>query len=153
MASSSSNVTSRKVFVNLSVKDLASSVAFWTTLGFEFDARFTDEHAACMLLSDEGFVMLLDEPRFKDFTKKAIAVAATHTEVINALSAGSREEVDELVRRALANGGKPANDPIDYGFMYSTSFFDLDGHHWEVMWMEPAAVEQGPEAYMAAQQG
>ena len=140
----SPNGTSRKVFVNLSVKDLGASIGFWTALGFEFDARFTDDHATCMLLSEEAFVMLLDEPRFKDFTRKDIAVAATHTEVINAFSADSREVVDELVNRALAGGGKPANDPIDYGFMYGWSFQDLDDHQWEVIWMDPAALENGP---------
>jgi len=132
---------SRKVFINLPVKDLAASVNFWTSLGFEFDPQFTDEHATCMLLNGDAFVMLLDESRFKDFTTKDIANATTHTEVINAVSAGSRDEVDALVHKALAAGGKPSNDPMDYGFMYGWSFQDLDDHLWEVIWMDPAAEQ------------
>jgi len=132
---------SRKVFINLPVKDLAASIDFWTSLGFEFDPQFTDEHATCMLLNGDAFVMLLDESRFKDFTTKDIANATTHTEVINAVSAGSRDEVDALVHKALAAGGKPSNDPMDYGFMYGWSFQDLDDHLWEVIWMDPAAEQ------------
>ena len=132
---------SRKVFINLPVKDLAASIDFWTSLGFEFDPQFTDEHATCMLLNGDAFVMLLDESRFKDFTTKDIANATTHTEVINAVSAGSRDEVDALVHKALTAGGKPSNDPMDYGFMYGWSFQDLDDHLWEVIWMDPAAEQ------------
>ena len=131
----------RKVFIHLPVKDLTASVSFWTSLGFEFDPRFTDEHATCMVLNSDAFVMLLDEPRFKDFTTKDLADAATHTEVINAVSADSRAEVDALVHRALGAGGKPSNDPMDYGFMYGWSFQDLDDHLWEVIWMDPAAEQ------------
>jgi uncharacterized protein len=134
-------VPARKVFINLPVKDLAASVTFWSSIGFDFDPQFTDEHATCMLLNGDAFVMLLDEPRFKDFTTKAITNAATHTEVINAVSADSREDVDALVHKALAAGGKPSNDPMDYGFMYGWSFQDLDGHLWEVIWMDPAAQQ------------
>lgn len=130
-----------KVFINLSVKDLPATVAFWTALGFEFDQRFTDDHATCMVLSDAAFVMLLDEPRFRDFIKKDIADASSHTEVIVALSAESRGEVDQLVHSALDAGGTAANDPMDYGFMYGWSFQDLEGHQWEVIWMDPSAVE------------
>jgi predicted lactoylglutathione lyase len=133
--------TSRKVFINLSVADLPKSVQFWTALGFQFNPQFTDEHATCMILSDEAFVMLLDRQRFSDFTKKDIANARNHTEVITALSAESREEVDVLVKGAFAAGAAPANDPMDYGFMYGWSFQDLDGHQWEVIWMDPAAAD------------
>ncbi|MDO9175390.1 MAG: glyoxalase [Actinomycetota bacterium] len=132
---------SRKAFINLSVRNLPETIRFWTALGFEFDHRFTDDHATCMVLSDDAFVMLLDEPRFRDFVKKDIADASTHTEVIVALSAESRDEVDQLVRAALVAGGTTANDPMDYGFMYGWSFQDLDMHQWEVIWMDPAAVE------------
>ena len=134
--------TSRKIFVNLAVKDLGRSVDFFEQLGFEFDSRFTDEQATCMIISDEAFVMLLVEDRFKDFTTKAIADPATVTEAIVALSAESREQVDELADRALAAGGSPANDPIEMDFMYGRSFHDPDGHLWELIWMDPAALER-----------
>ncbi len=134
--------TSRKIFVNLAVKDLKRSVDFFERLGFEFDSRFTDEQATCMIISDEAFVMLLVEARFKDFTTKAIADPATETEAIVALSAESREQVDELADRALASGGSPANDPIEVDFTYGRSFHDPDGHLWELIWMDPAALER-----------
>ena len=134
--------TSRKIFVNLAVEDLARSVDFFTKLGFSFDPRFTDEQATCMVVSDEAFVMLLVEDRFKDFTKKELADPATQTEAILAVSAESRESVDELADKALEAGGSPANDPLDTGSMYGRSFHDPDGHLWEVVWMDPSAVEQ-----------
>ncbi|MGH3137100.1 MAG: VOC family protein [Gaiellaceae bacterium] len=132
----------RKIFVNVAVEDLDRSVEFFTTLGFEFDPRFTDETATCMVISDEAFVMLLVESKFKEFTKKELVDASAQTEAILAVSAESREAVDELADAALAAGGSAANDPMDYGFMYGRSFNDLDGHLWEVMWMDPAAIEQ-----------
>jgi uncharacterized protein len=135
-------VPSRKVFINLSVKHLPNSVEFWRTLGFAFDPQVTDEHAACMVLNDDAYVMLLDEARFKDFTTKDIADAANHTEVINALSADSRDEVDALVAKAFAAGAQRSNAPMDYGFMYGASFQDLDGHLWEILWIDPAAQPQ-----------
>jgi predicted lactoylglutathione lyase len=130
----------RKIFVNLAVQDLDKSVDFFTQLGFAFDPNFTDASATCMIISDEAFVMLLVADRFSDFTKKELCDTATHTEVILALSADSREQVDELVNKALAAGGQPANDPMDEGFMYGWSFQDLDGHLWEVIHMEPSAL-------------
>jgi predicted lactoylglutathione lyase len=130
---------SRKVFINLPVRDLKRSIEFFTRLGFEFDPKFTDQNATCMILSEEAFVMLLVEPRFKDFTKKQLSDATSATEAIFALSATSRAEVDELVKTAIAAGGTHAMDPMDHGFMYGWSFYDLDGHHWEVFWMDPAA--------------
>ena len=130
----------RKMFVNLPVKDLTRSVDFFTRLGFTFDPAFTDEQATCMVVSDEAFVMLLVEPRFKDFATRDIADASSATEVIIAVSASSREEVDHLADTALGAGGSPAKDPMDMGFMYGRSFSDLDGHSWEVMWMDPQAV-------------
>ncbi len=139
--------SSRKIFVNLAVKDLGKAVDFFTELGFSFNPQFTDEQATCMIVSDEAFVMLLVEDRFKDFTKKEIVDSTTHTEAIVALSAESREQVDELVNKALAAGGQPANDPMDHGFMYGWSFQDLDGHLWEVIWMDPSAVQgEAPSA-------
>ncbi|MDQ3994381.1 MAG: VOC family protein [Actinomycetota bacterium] len=138
--------SSRKIFVNLAVKDLSRSVQFFTQLGFSFDPRFTDEQATCMIVSDEAFVMLLVESRFKDFTKKELCDPATHTEAILAVSAESPEQVDELVYKALAAGGQPANEPMDHGFMYGSSFQDLEGHLWEVIWMDPDALQASPLA-------
>ena len=132
----------RKIFVNLAVNDLDRSVEFFTKLGFTFDPRFTDETATCMIVSDEAFVMLLVENRFKDFTKKELSDPTTQTEAIIALSAESREQVDELAERALGAGGSPANDPMEMGFMYGRSFQDPDGHLWEVFWMDPSAIGQ-----------
>jgi uncharacterized protein len=134
--------SSRMIFVNLAVKDLGRAVDFFTGLGFSFDPRFTDESATCMIVSDQAFVMLLVEDRFRDFTKKELADPATHTEAILAVSAESREEVDEFADKALAAGGRPANDPIDMDFMYGRSFHDPDGHLWEVVWMDPSAIEE-----------
>ena len=132
----------RKIFVNLGVKDLARSVEFFAKLGFSFDPRFTDESATCMIVSDEAYVMLLVESRFQDFTKKQLADPATQTEAILSVSAESRDAVDELADTALEAGGSPANDPMDHGFMYGRSFNDPDGHLWEVLWMDPSAIEQ-----------
>ena len=131
---------SRKIFVNLAVKNLAKSVAFFTKLGFAFDPQFTSDEAACMIVSDEAFVMLLLETRFKDFTKKEICDSETHTEAILALSAESREQVDELVNAAFEAGGAPANAPLEDLPMYGWSFQDLDGHLWEVIWLDPVAI-------------
>jgi predicted lactoylglutathione lyase len=132
----------RKIFVNLPVKSLEKSVDFFTRLGFEFNPQFTDERATCMVLSDEAYVMLLVEDFFATFTQKDICDSTTHVEAIFALSADSREQVDELVDAALAAGAQPASDPIDHGFMYGGSFQDLDGHLWEVIWMDPGHIRQ-----------
>lgn len=129
------------IFVNLPVKDLETSKAFWGELGYSFNPQFTDENAACLVFSDTVFAMLLTEARFKDFTKKDITDAVTSTEVILALSADSRERVDELVDAALAAGGSPFNDPQDLGFMYGRSFQDPDHHLWEVIWMDVEAMQ------------
>lgn len=134
---------STKIFVNLPVNDLEKSKEFFTRLGYSFNPQFSDENAACLVISDEIFAMLLVEPFFKSFTKKEIADSRTSTEVMIALSAESREQVDDLTDKALAAGGQPAGDPQDHGFMYGRSFYDLDDHHWEVVWMDPAAAQQG----------
>jgi uncharacterized protein len=131
---------SRKIFVNLAVRELTRTMEFFRKLGFEFDPHFTDDKAACMIISSEAYVMLLAELFFKTFTKREICNTATHTEALLALSCGSRAEVDELVHKAIAAGGKQALDPADHGFMYGWSFYDLDGHHWEVLWMAPKAI-------------
>ncbi|MEC5179978.1 VOC family protein [Arthrobacter sp. CG_A4] len=127
-----------QMYLNLPVKDLHKSVEFFTGLGFSFNPAFTDENATCMIINDDAFVMLLVEGFFKTFTTKAIADARTTTESIMAFSVDSREAVDEMVRKALTSGGTPSQEVQDYGFMYSHSFQDPDGHLWEVMWMDPA---------------
>lgn len=118
---------SRKLFVNLPVRDLKQSMEFFTKLGFAFNPQFTDEKAACMIISEEAFAMLLLEPFFKGFTKKELCDTARQTEALFALSCSSRAEVDEMVKTAVAAGGTHAIDPTDQGFMYGWSFYDLDG--------------------------
>lgn len=132
-----------KIFVNLAVKDLQKSIAFFTRLGFSFNAQFTDDTATCMIVGDDIFVMLLTESKFKTFTPKQLCDATKSTEVLVCLSAESREKVDDMIRRAVAAGGTTYNKPQDHGFMYAHGFQDLDGHIWEIMWMDPAAVQQG----------
>jgi predicted lactoylglutathione lyase len=132
---------SRSIFVNLAVRDLDKSKAFFAALGFTFNAQFTDEKAGCMVLSDKGYVMLLTEPFFRGFTKKEPCDTSRNTETMLALSCESRAEVDELVRKAIDAGGSHAMDSQDHGFMYAWSFYDLDGHHWEVLWMDPSAIQ------------
>ncbi|CAN5220481.1 VOC family protein [soil metagenome] len=132
----------RKLFVNLPVANLDKSVEFFTKLGFTFDARFTDENASAMIVSDDAVVMLLVQDRCKDFTKKQLVDATKHTEAILALSAASREDVDAFANTALEARGAPANDPMEMDFMYGRSFQDLDGHIWEIFWMNPSALEQ-----------
>jgi predicted lactoylglutathione lyase len=131
---------SKKVFVNLPVADLAKSMAFFRAVGYEFNPQFTDETAACMVISEHNYAMLLTHARFGDFTPKAIADARKTTEVLVAISYDSRPEVDEVVRKAVAAGGSIYNQPQDHGFMYAHGFQDLDGHIWEVFWMDPAAA-------------
>ncbi|PSN10268.1 glyoxalase/bleomycin resistance/extradiol dioxygenase family protein [filamentous cyanobacterium CCT1] len=130
----------RKIFVNLPIKNLDQSVEFFTQLGFSFNPQFTDETATCMVVSDDIFVMLLTEEKFKMFTPKPICDATKNTEVLVCLSCENREEVDTLVRKALAAGGTTYKDPQDHGFMYGHGFQDLDGHIWELMYMDPSAV-------------
>lgn len=132
----------RRLFVNLPVKDLERSVRFFTALGFEFDARFTDENATCMIIGTDCFAMLLVEKFFATFTDKPIADASRQVEVINAIALDSRAAVDAMAEQALASGGSAFSEPKDYGFMYQRSFQDPDGHLWEVFVMEgepPAA--------------
>jgi uncharacterized protein len=132
---------SRKLFVNLPIKSMEKSRAFFKSLGFSFNPQFTNEQGACMVISaDHSFVMLLVEPFFKTFIKKPIADAGNMTEVIVCLSCDSRAEVDALVKMAVAAGGKTPNAPQDHGFMYGHGFEDLDGHLWELVWMDPNAA-------------
>jgi uncharacterized protein len=128
--------------VNLPVKNLDQTKAFFTKLGYKFNQQFTDEKAACMVIGDDIYVMLLTEPFFKTFTKKEVVDATKSTEVLLCLSADSRADVDALVQKAVSAGGTTPNEPQDHGFMYGHGFEDLDGHLWEVMWMDPAAIQQ-----------
>ncbi|MGP4041804.1 VOC family protein [Gracilibacillus sp. D59] len=132
---------SNNIFVNLPIKNLKKSVEFFSALGFEFNPQFTDETTTCMIVNDNIFVMLLEENRFKDFTQKEIVNATKATEVLVALSAESREQVDELVNKAIEAGGSHANEKQDHGFMYGWSFQDLDGHIWELIYMDEDYVE------------
>lgn len=131
-----------QIFVNLPVKDLARSKEFFTQLGYTFNQQFTDEKAACMIISDTIYVMLLTEPFFSTFTKKDIADAHKTVECSIALSADSKDAVNEMVDKAVAAGATIPNNASDYGFMYQHSFDDLDGHHWEYIWMDPNGVPQ-----------
>lgn len=132
-----------QIFVNLPVKNLKKSIEFFTKLGFTFNPQFTDETATCMIVADNIFVMLLTEEKFKTFTPKTICDATKSTEVLVCLSSESRGKVDELVRKAVASGGTTYNEPQDHGFMYGHGFQDLDGHIWELIYMEPNAAKQG----------
>ncbi len=132
---------SRKLFVNIQVRDLKKSMEFFSTLGFTFNPQFTDDKAACMVMSDEAYFMLLTDKFFRTFTKRQPADTTRSTEAMFALSCNSKAEVDEMVRKAIDAGGMHAMDPTDHGFMYGWSFYDLDGHHWEVLWMDPNAVQ------------
>ncbi|MGH7493018.1 MAG: VOC family protein [bacterium] len=131
-----------KIFVNLPVKNLNKSVEFFTKLGFKFNPQFTDETATCMIVSEDIFVMLLAEAKFKTFTPKQICDATKNTEVLLALSTENRNKVDEMVRKAVAAGGTTYNESKDYGFMYQHGFQDLDSHIWELIYMEPSAIKQ-----------
>ncbi|MEU6374757.1 VOC family protein [Streptomyces sp. NPDC046909] len=129
------------IFVNLPVNDLDASKKFFTELGYTLNAQFSDENAASVVISDTIVAMLLTKPFYSTFTKKEIADATTTSEVLICLSAESREKVDELVEKAGAAGGTVSDKVQDMGFMYGRAFDDLDGHTWEVVWMDPAAVQ------------
>jgi len=129
-----------RIFVNLPVRKLSKSMAFFRKLGFTFNPRFTDETAACMIVSEDIFVMLLTEEKFRTFTPNEICDAKKSTEVLVCLTRESRDAVDKMVRKAVAAGGSTFRDPQDYGFMYEHGFQDLDGHIWELICMEPGAV-------------
>lgn len=127
----------KSIFVNLPVKDLDRSIQFFTQIGFTFDPQYTDEKATCMVLAPNLYVMLLVEKFFKTFTSKELADTRTTTEVINAIMVEDRAEVDRLVDDAMKAGASFSRDPDILDFMYSRSFQDLDGHLWEVGWMDP----------------
>jgi len=130
------------IFVNLPVKDLNNTVEFFTKLGFTFNPQFTDENATCMIVGKDIFVMLLVEKFFKTFTKKEISDTTKNTEAIVALSAQSREEVDQMMEKVLDAGGREARDPQDHGWMYGRSFEDINGHLWEIFYMDESAMKK-----------
>ncbi|MFZ0328720.1 MAG: VOC family protein [Nitrososphaeraceae archaeon] len=131
-----------KIFVNLPVKDLNKTIEFFTKLGFKFNPQFTDENATCMIIGDDIFVMLLVEKFFKTFTKKEICDTSKNTEVIVALSAESREKVDQMINKAIESGGSEPREAQDHGWMYGRSFEDINGHIWEVIYMDESAIRK-----------
>jgi len=130
-----------KIFVNLAVKDLPKAKTFFAVLGYSFNPQFSNDVAACMVINDSIYVMLLTEPFFKKFTSKELVDAKKSTEVLVCLSAESRAAVDDMVRKAVAAGGRVYNEPQDHGFMYGHGFEDLDGHLWELSFMEPSHIQ------------
>ncbi|MEV1062106.1 VOC family protein [Streptomyces sp. NPDC050263] len=129
------------IFVNLPVNDLDASKKFFTELGYKLNPQFSDDNAASVMISDTIVAMMLVKPFYSTFTKKEIADSTKTSEVLIALSAESREKVDELVDKAIALGGSPGGETQDHGFMYGRSFDDLDGHTWEISWMDPSVIE------------
>ena len=142
----------RTLFVSLPVQDLERSKAFFERLGFSFDPRFGDETGACMLIGEQAFVMLLTHERFAEFSKLPIADPTAQALALFCFGVAGRDEVDAVADAAIAAGGEDHDDAEDHGFMYSRSFFDLDGHGWQVMWMDAAAAEAGPEELVAREQ-
>ncbi|MFE0495976.1 VOC family protein [Streptomyces albidoflavus] len=130
------------IFVNLAVNDLEASKKFFTELGFALNEQFSDDSTASVVISDAIVLMIMKKDRFGQFTKKQIADSSQTVEALMALSAESREKVDELVDKAIASGGAPAGETQEQGdFMYGRAFFDPDGHHFEVVWMDPSVIE------------
>jgi hypothetical protein len=132
----------RKIFVNLAVADLKKSMEFFRRLGFDFNEQFSDDTAACMIIGDDSYAMLLTRDKFKTFTPRTVADPRRSTEVLTSLSCDSRAAVDDLVAKAKAAGGDEVNDVDDRGFMYMRSITDLDGHIWELVWMDQAHIER-----------
>ncbi|WP_394941038.1 VOC family protein [Psychromicrobium sp. YIM B11713] len=134
---------SRKLFVNIPVSNLDASVEFFTGLGFSFNPQFTDENATCMLVGEDAYFMLLVKDYFQGFTSKPVADAKVADQAIFAIGTDSREEVDTLVDQALSSGASPTGETMDQGFMYQRSFLDLDGHHWEIFFMDMSQMPEG----------
>jgi predicted lactoylglutathione lyase len=138
----STDNVAKQIFVNLPVKDLGKTIEFFKKLGFEFNPQFTDENATCMVVNDNIFVMLLVEKFFKTFTQKEICDTTKNTEVIIALSTQSREKVDQMLQNVIKAGGKESRKPQDHGWMYGRSFEDLNGHLWEIIYMDEKALKE-----------
>jgi hypothetical protein len=130
------------IFVNLPVKNLSKTVEFFTKVGFSFNPQFTDENATCMVIGETIFVMLLVEKFFKTFISKEICDTSRDAEAIIALSLESREKVDQLMSRAIGAGGTEPRKAQDHGWMYGRNFQDIDGHLWEVFWMDESAIKK-----------
>jgi len=145
-------MSAKKIFINLPVRDLARSIAFYTQLGCELNRQFTDETAACLVISEEIYVMLLTEAKFLTFIPGPISDAKKATEVLNCLTVDSRPGVDEFIAKAVAAGATTFCPPTDYGFMYGHSFQDLDGHIWECVWLDPevASGQKRPDEVTAS---
>ncbi|MEH7379138.1 VOC family protein [Bacillus sp. JJ1533] len=133
---------SQNIFINLSVKDVNKSTHFFKELGFEFNPQFSDETTSCMIISENIFAMIMNEERFVGFSKKKIVDTTSSAEVILSFLAGSRDQVDEIVNKALSSGGKSFSEPQDHGFMYIWGFQDLDGHLWEVAYLDESTINQ-----------
>lgn len=133
---------STKIFINLPVKDLNNSKEFFTKIGFTINPQFTDETAACVVITEDIYAMILTHEKFKEFTSKEIADATKTSEVLTCLSFDSKEKVNEVMDKAVQAGGTETRAAMDYGFMFGRSFNDLDGHIWEVIWMDPNAANQ-----------
>ncbi|WP_042150192.1 VOC family protein [Paucisalibacillus sp. EB02] len=131
---------SKNIFINLPVKDVKKSTNFLTEIGFELNTQFSNESTSSIIINDNIFALIMNEERFKEFSKKEIVDTTTASEAIFCLSAESREQVDELVNKALSAGGKTDTEPQDHGFMYGWGFQDLDGHLWEVVYMDENAL-------------
>jgi uncharacterized protein len=142
----------RMLVVNIPVADIERSKAFFARLGFSYNPMFTGETAACMMVGEQACVMLLSHETFAQFAKLPMADPTTHTLALYCFSVSARDEVDTVTEAALAAGGTEADGPEDHGFMYSRSFVDLDGHGWQVMWMDPAAAQPGPGEFAASMQ-
>lgn len=130
-----------KIFVNLPVKDLPKSKEFFAKLGYAFNPQFSDDTAACMIISEDIYSMLLTESKFKAFAPKEVCDTTKSNETLIALSCESRQHVEELVEKAFAAGGTNYAEPKDYGFMYQHGYQDLDGHVWELVYMDPSQVQ------------
>lgn len=142
----------RTLLVNIPVADLERSTTFFAKLGFTFDPRFDDGTGACMLVGEQASVMLLSPERFAELARLPMADPATHTLALYCFGVASREEVDTVAEAALAAGAVEADGLEDFGFMCTRSFVDLDGHGWQVMWMDPAAAQEGPEELVPSTQ-
>jgi predicted lactoylglutathione lyase len=133
--------TPHKLFVNIPVRELQRSIEFFEALGFTFNTQFTDATATCMLVGEDAYFMLLTAEKFKEFSRRPVGDPRNETAALFAISVNSREEVDAMVNKAVEVGGSRVADPQDHGFMYQQSFYDLDGHHWEVFWMDPSTID------------
>ncbi|MFP3591219.1 VOC family protein [Chryseobacterium sp. SIMBA_038] len=128
-----------QIYVNLPVKDIQKTKEFWTKLGFSINEQITDERAVCVIMNDNTYVMFLTEEHFQTFSERPVPKGDT-TQVLIAIGLDSREEVDQLVNTAVENGAYQHEEPQDYGWMYHNSFWDINGHGWNVMFSDPSQM-------------